>query len=285
MLIVKRGILKNGIYIVATPIGNLQDISLRAKETLINADVIACEDTRVAKKLFSLLGIDNKKTFIRLDDNTEQEQSQHLVNLAISGKTIALISDAGSPLISDPGFKLIRLCRKQGINVCTIPGACAVICALQLSGLPTNRFMFAGFVPNKDKARKDLFLELKNVNTTLVFYETANRIIKTLNVVKEIFIGREVAVAREITKIYEECISGSAEDLISHFSDKEPKGEMVMMISPPTDNDNVNTIDLKALIRQELSQNSLKTAVKNIVSKYNLNKNDVYELALQVKDE
>lgn len=276
--------MKNGIYIVATPIGNLQDISLRAKETLNSADIIACEDTRVAKKLFSLLGLDCQKTFIRLDDNTEQEQSQNLVDLALSGKTIALISDAGSPLISDPGFKLVRLCRKQGVDVFTIPGACAVVCALQLSGLPTNRFMFAGFIPNKDKARKDLFLELKNINTTLVFYETANRIIKTLNIAKEVFADREIAVAREITKVYEECVSGSANELINHFSFKEPKGEMVMIVAPPKD-ENKTDVDVKFLLKQELQKNSLKTAVKNIVSQHNLNKNEVYDLALQVKNE
>ena len=277
--------MKNGIYIVATPIGNLQDISSRAKEVLNCADVIACEDTRIAKKLFSLLGLDSQKSFIRLDDNTEQEQSQKIVDLILSGKAVALISDAGSPLISDPGFKLIRLCRKQGIYVCSIPGACAVICALQLSGLPTNRFMFAGFIPNRDKARKDLFLELKDINATLVFYETANRIVKTLNAAKEVFADREISVAREITKVYEECINGTADELILHFSAKEPKGEIVVMVSPPTEKDNKAELDIISLLKQELSRNSLKTAVKNIVSQYNLNKNEVYELALQVKNE
>lgn len=277
--------MKNGIYIVATPIGNLQDISSRAKEVLNCADVIACEDTRIAKKLFSLLGLDSQKSFIRLDDNTEQEQSQKIVDLILSGKAVALISDAGSPLISDPGFKLIRLCRKQGIYVCSIPGACAVICALQLSGLPTNRFMFAGFIPNRDKARKDLFLELKDINATLVFYETANRIVKTLNAAKEVFADREISVAREITKVYEECINGTADELILHFSSKEPKGEIVVMVSPPTEKDNKAELDIISLLKQELSRNSLKTAVKNIVSQYNLNKNEVYELALQVKNE
>ena len=204
--------MKNGLYVIATPIGNLGDISARARETLENADVIACEDTRVTKKLFSLLNISTKKTFITLHDHNEEEQAAKLADLILlEGKSVAQVSDAGSPLISDPGYKLIKHCRKEGIYVTVIPGCCALICALQLSGLPTNRFLFAGFIPNKDKARKDNFEDLKNIKATLVFYETANRIVKTLTVAGEVFGGREMAVAREITKMYEECVNGTAE--------------------------------------------------------------------------
>ena len=131
---------------------------------------------------------------------------------------MALVSDAGSPLISDPGYKLVRKCREQNIAVHTIPGACAVISALQLSGIATNRFMFAGFIPNKDKARIDLFNELRDINTTLVFYETAQRLCKTLNAIIEVFKQREIAVAREITKIYEECKRGTAQELLEYYS-------------------------------------------------------------------
>ena len=206
--------MKNGIYIVATPIGNLGDISARAKEILEKADIIACEDTRVTKKLFNLLGLSSNKSFVRLEDHNEAEQTENLINWAKDGKIIAQVSDAGSPLISDPGYKLVRRCKDQGVDVFAIPGACALVCALQLSGLPTSSFMFAGFIPNKDKGRRDLFMRLKDIDTTLVFYETANRLLKTLDVIKDIFGNREVSVAREITKIYEECRNGLSSELI-----------------------------------------------------------------------
>ena len=195
--------LKNGLYIVSTPIGNLRDISERAKDVLERVSVVACEDTRVTKKLFSLLGISISKRFVSYQDYSEEDKSQLLIDLINNGESVALVSDAGSPLISDPGYKVVKKCREQDIYVTVIPGACAVISALQLSGLPTNRFMFAGFIPNKDKARKDLFEELKLINTTLVFYETAPRLLKTLIQADEIFKGREIAIAREITKMYE----------------------------------------------------------------------------------
>ena len=148
--------LRNGLYIIATPIGNLQDISPRATDILREAEIIACEDTRVTKKLFSLLGIALNKKFITYQNFNEEDMAQNLVDIMTEGHAVALVSDAGSPLISDPGYKLVRQCRAQNVYVTAVPGACAVITALQLSGLPTNRFMFAGFIPNKDKARQDL---------------------------------------------------------------------------------------------------------------------------------
>ena len=275
--------MKNGIYIVATPIGNLKDISSRAVETLEQADVIACEDTRVTKKLLSLLNINLKKTFISLHDHNEDEQLLKVIELVKEGKSIAQVSDAGCPLISDPGYKLIRHCKEEGIYYCTIPGPCALICALQLSGLPTNSFMFSGFVPNKDKARFDAFNKVKNIDTTLIFYETANRIVKTLHVVAEVFGSREISVAREITKICEECVNGTAEELISHFTENEPKGEMVLMIAPPIEQE-TSLKEVEQALQQELAKSSLKTAVKTIVATYGLNKNDVYSLALRLKE-
>lgn len=277
--------MKNGLYIVATPIGNLADISERARTVLNEADVIACEDTRVSRKLFSLLGLNAAKPFMTCEDHNEGEQAQKLIDLITNeGKSVALISDAGSPLISDPGYKLVRRCRKQGVYVCTIPGCCAVVAALQLSGLPTNRFMFVGFIPNKDKARLDLFNEVKSIRSTLVFYETANRIVKTLTAAAEIFGSREMAVAREITKVYEECVNGTAVELISFFEQKEPRGEMVLMIAPPEDGQ-APEVNTEALLREKLAQMPLKSAVKDLVSAYGLNKNDVYALALKIKDE
>lgn len=277
--------MKNGIYIVATPIGNISDISERACEVLREADVIACEDTRVAKKLFSLLGIPSaSKIFFKLEDHTEAAQAGKLVELAAAGKSIALTSDAGSPLISDPGYKVVRRCQEAGVYVCAIPGPCALICALQLSGLPTNRFMFAGFIPNKDKARADLFNKLKDIDATLIFYETANRIVKTLAMAAEVFCGREVAVAREITKVYEECRRGAAAELTAYFAEHEPRGEMVFMVAPPAEKAD-SGLDVEALLREELRSCSVKTAVKNLVERFGLNKNEVYQLALRLKDE
>lgn len=277
--------MKNGLYLVASPIGNLNDISARAVQVLKEADVIACEDSRVTKKLFSLLGISCTREFITYQNYNEEEQSPKLLDILESGKSIALISDAGSPLISDPGYKIVRRCREKGIYVTTIPGCCAVIAALQLSGLPTNRFMFAGFVPNKEKARIDFLSDLRNIPSTLVIYETAPRLLKTLSVIKELFGNREVAVARELTKMYEECLRGTAEKLIAHYTDKTPKGEIVIMIAPPSENELEPEIDVESLLKEKMKKMPLKSAVKEIVADFGLNKNEVYELALRVKNE
>ena len=275
--------MKNGLYIVATPIGNLQDMSQRAIEVLQEADTIACEDTRVTKKLFSLLGISLHKNFITLHDHNEDEQAQKIIDCVLSGQSVAQVSDAGSPLISDPGYKLIKQCKQAGIYITAIPGCCAFVTALQLSGLPTNRFMFVGFIPNKDKARADLFKKYKNLDATLIFYETAPRLLKTLTVAKDVFGNREMSVARELTKVYEECQTAPAEDLIAYYTENPPKGEMVFMVSPAAEEEK-EEIDVEELLREKLQTTSLKTAVKEIVEAYGLNKNDVYEQALRIKN-
>ena len=276
--------MKSGLYIVATPIGNLHDISSRAVEVLKTVQVIACEDTRIAKKLLSLLGISLNKTFLTLHDHNEEEHAVRLIELIKENDiSAALISDAGSPLISDPGYKLIRRCRRENVYVTVLPGCCALICALQLSGLPTNRFLFAGFLPNRDKARKEAFEQVKNINATVVFYETASRIVKSLEAAAEIFGCREMAVAREITKMYEECLNGTAGELLAAFAEKQPKGEMVLMIAPAGEEDSLS-LDIDVLLREELNQHNLKTAVKNLVERYHLNKNELYARALKIKD-
>lgn len=277
--------MKNALYLVATPIGNLSDISQRAIETLQQAEYIACEDTRVTKKLFNLLNIGLNKKFIPLHDHNEQEQAKELIDIIHNQeKAVVLVSDAGSPLISDPGYKLVRQCREQNINVYTIPGCCAIISALQLSGLPTNRFMFAGFIPNKEKARHDLFTELAKINTTLVFYETAPRLLKSLAVAETVFSGREVAVVREITKLFEEAQTGLAQDLIVHFEENPPKGEIVLLIAPPVTDGNED-VDLNAVLKDKMQNLPLKTAVAEIVAEYGFNKNEVYRQAIKIKDE
>ncbi|MFI3242204.1 MAG: 16S rRNA (cytidine(1402)-2'-O)-methyltransferase [Alphaproteobacteria bacterium] len=274
--------MKTGLYIVATPIGNLKDITSRALETLEGVDVVACEDKRITKKLFSLLGLNIKKTFINLCDYNESAESDKIINYIKKGVSVALVSDAGSPLISDPGYKLVKKCKDEGLYVTTIPGVSAVISALQLSGLPTDRFLFAGFVPNKEKGRVDFFEELKNVRATIVCYETANRILKTLNVIKDIFNQSQVCVAREITKMYEEAITNSPEFLIEHFVNNEPKGEMVVIINQK---EVENVVDIESLLRDELKTKSVKEAVAFLVKEYKLNKNEVYKKALEIKDE
>ena len=276
--------MKNGLYIVATPIGNLGDMSPRAIEVLKEADVVACEDTRVTKKLFSLLGISLHKTYITLHDHNEDEQAQKIIDCVLAGQSVAQVSDAGSPLISDPGYKLIKKCKEAGIYITTLPGCCALISALQLSGLPTNRFMFVGFIPNKDKARTDLFAKYKNLDATLIFYETAPRLLKTLTAAKDVFGNREMSVAREISKVYEECQTASAEDLIEFYTQNPPKGEMVFMVAPAAEEENQQEIDLDAVLKDKLAKVSLKTAVKEIVETYGLNKNEVYEQALRIKN-
>ena len=276
----------SGLYVVATPIGNISDITERAKSILQNADIIACEDTRVTKKLLSLLNINfAHKKFIVFHDHNEQQKTQEIIKLLQEGThTIAQVSDAGSPLISDPGYKLIRTCHEQKLPFSVVPGCCALICALQLSGLPSNRFMFAGFIPNKDKARIDLFNELKNIDTTLIFYETAPRLLKTLQTAEQVFGNREFSVAREISKIYEECKTGLPIELIEYYTQNPPKGEIVFMVAPPKEIE-TDKIDLNELLKQKMQNTPLKTAVAEVVAEYNLNKNEVYRLAIKIKNE
>lgn len=276
--------LKSGLYIISTPIGNLQDISQRALDVLNEAPVIACEDTRMTKKLFSLLGLPLHKKFITYQNYNEEQQAQQLIDLINEGQVLALVSDAGAPLISDPGYKLVSKCREQGVYVTAIPGACAVITALQLSGLPTNRFLFAGFIPNKDKARSDLFKELKDIDTTLIFYETAPRLLKTLEQAAEIFGGRKISVIRELTKMYEEVQTGSFADMQTYFFENEPKGEFVFIVAPPTE-PKYTAEDVKDLLAKRLRETTLKSAVKEMAEQFGINKNEVYAMALELKHE
>lgn len=272
-----------GLYVVATPIGNLNDISVRALDTLNNAETVACEDTRVTKKLFALLGISINKRFICYQNYNEEDKAAGIVDIIKGGQAVALVSDAGSPLISDPGYKLVRLCRKEGVKVYTIPGASAVICALQLAGLPTNRFMFAGFIPNKDKARADLFNELKSINTTLVLYETAPRLLKTLQAAADIFGSREISVVREITKLYEDARNGTAQELTEYYTENSAKGEIVLVVAPPCQSESAE-IDVKDELLSRMKTMSLKSAVAEVAVLSGQSKKEVYAFALTLKD-
>lgn len=272
-----------GLYVVATPIGNLNDISARAVDVLNKAETVACEDTRVTKKLFSLLGIPLNKRFICYQNYNEEDKAEGIVNLIAGGEAVVLVSDAGSPLISDPGYKLVSLCRRRGIKVYSIPGASALICALQLAGLPTNRFMFAGFIPNKDKARADLFKELKDINTTLIFYETAPRLLKTLQSVADVFGNREISVVREITKMHEDARNGTADELVQYFTDNPAKGEIVLVVAPPCQNE-TPSVNIREELLKRMKTMSLKSAVEEVSAMCGQSKKNVYNQALLLKD-
>lgn len=222
--------LEPGLYIVATPIGNLGDITLRSIKVLEGCDGIACEDTRVTGKLLKHLQI--SKPLWRYNDHSDAKDRKRLVE-SMASRAVVLVSDAGTPLVSDPGYRLVADAREAGVMITSLPGPCAAIAGLTVSGLPNDRFLFAGFLPVKEKARHDALAELAGVDATLVFYETAPRLIRSLDAIGTILSGRSIAVARELTKLHEECRTGTAEELIAHYTAHLPKGEIVLLIAPP----------------------------------------------------
>lgn len=271
--------LKPGLYIVATPIGNLGDLSARAAAVLGAVAAVACEDTRVTGKLMQHIG--KKAKLIRYDDHASDATRDHLLALAAE-QAIALVSDAGTPLISDPGYKLVRAAREAGIAVTSIPGASAAITALTLAGLPSDRFLFAGFLPAKDKARRDTLAELSTVKATLVFYETGPRLLDTLGAVDEVLPGREVAVARELTKLFEECRSGSASELIGHYTQHPPKGEIVLVVAPPGERE-VSAADADELLREALRDRKPSQAAAEVARATGLDRKMLYARAMELK--
>lgn len=271
--------LSPGLYIVATPIGNLGDITLRAIATLRGVAAVACEDTRVTGKLLHHLEI--KQKLIRYDDHASEATRDHILALATE-QPVALVSDAGTPLISDPGFKLVRAARERGIAVTSLPGPSAAIMALTLTGLPSDRFLFAGFLPNKDKARRDALRGLATVEATLVFYETAPRLTDALAAIGEELPGREVAVARELTKRFEECRTGSPEELIAHYSANPPKGEIALVIAPPGEPAPVEH-DVDALLRAALATDKASQAAAAVAKATGLDRKALYARAMELK--
>ncbi len=272
-------ILPAGLYIVATPIGNLGDITLRAVDVLRRVSAIACEDTRVTGRLLHHLGIATR--MIRYDDHASPETRERLLEMA-RGEPVALVSDAGTPLISDPGYRLIRDAREAGVMITSLPGASAVPVALTLSGLPTDRFLFSGFLPSKAKARDDVLAELAAVPATLVFYETAPRLLDALAAIGMALPDREIAVARELTKKFEECRSGSADDLAAHYSAHPPKGEIVLMIAPPGDAP-VEAFDADAMLRAALLTDKPSQAAAHVAKATGLDRKALYARALALK--
>ena len=271
--------LSPGLYIVATPIGNLGDITLRAIETLRGVAAVACEDTRITGKLMQHLGI--KQRLIRYDDHADERAREGLLALMAS-EPVALVSDAGTPLISDPGYRMVRECRERGIAVTSLPGPCAAVMGMTLSGLPTDRFLFAGFLPPKEKARADALAGLAGVPATLVFYETAPRLCDALAAIGAGLPGREVAVARELTKMFEECRTGSSEELIAHYTAHPPKGEIVLMVGPPVARQ-ASMADAEPLLRAELVHSKTSQASAAVAKATGLDRKALYELAMQIK--
>jgi len=217
------------LYIVATPIGNLKDITLRALETLKDVDEIACEDTRHSRKLFNKFGI--KKPLISLHEHNENRKTDAILKKIKSGSNIALISDAGTPLVSDPGYLLINKLLEEGVAVEAIPGPCAAINALVISGLPSDRFYFLGFLPPKSSSRIRKFNELKDHPSTLIFYESTHRIQKFLREAFEVLGSRPVVLVREMTKVFEEVLRGQLGELGTTLSPRSWKGEFVVLIA------------------------------------------------------
>lgn len=275
------------LYIVATPIGNLGDITLRAIDTLKHVDLVAAEDTRHSGLLLQHLGIQAK--LYPLHDHNEQQKAQQLIDRLKSGISIALISDAGTPLINDPGYHLVKACHEQSIRVVPIPGACAAITALCVSGLPTDRFCYEGFLPAKSKARIDYLNQLMEETRTLVFYESTHRIIDSLQDMLQVFgTQRSLVLAKELTKSWETVIQKPIDQVINWLQedDNRQKGEFVLIVEGyhknTADDIDPNAIKLLNRLQQELP---LKKAAAIVADIYGLKKNQLYQRGLDSKDE
>lgn len=271
--------LEPGLYIVATPIGNLGDITPRAAGVLRAVSAVACEDTRVTAKLLNHLGC--KQRMIRYDDHASEATREHLLELA-AAQPLALVSDAGTPLISDPGYRLVKAARERGIAVTSLPGPSAAVVALTLAGLPSDRFLFAGFLPAKAKARAEALAEFAPVRATLVFYETAPRLGDALAAIAEVLPGREVAIARELTKRFEECRSGTPAELLAHYGAHPPKGEIVLLVGPPGERGEAE-LDVDGLLRAALSKNKPSQAAADVARLTGLDRKVLYARALELK--
>lgn len=272
------------LYIVATPIGNLGDISQRAIDILTQVDVIACEDTRHTQRLLSAYAIKNKT--MSMHDHNERQRQDQIALMLQEGKSIALVSDAGTPLISDPGFHLVRHCRQLGLPVSPIPGACAAIAALSSAGLPTDRFTFEGFLPSKSGARQAKLNELNEETRTMVFYDAPRRAIDTISdIVKTLGGERYVVIARELTKTFETIHSDSAGNLLAWLAEdpNQLKGEMVLILEghkPVKDEISSQVIETLKLLVDELPPKKACAIAANI---YGVKKNALYEIALELK--
>ncbi len=269
-----------GLYIVATPIGNARDITLRALDVLKDADVVACEDTRVSRKLFTIYGIEPKYLVAYHEHNAAKMRPAIMRHLN-AGETVALISDAGTPLVNDPGYRLVGDCREAGVPVHAVPGASAVLCALVSAGLPTDRFTYAGFPPPKSGKRRGFLEELAPLTGTLVFLESPNRLAATLADMAEVFGPRQAVVARELTKRFEETRPGLLADLAAHYADAgPPKGEVTLVVAGAPEAEAASETDTDAMLADALGRMSLKEAAAAVAAATGRPRRDVYARAL-----
>lgn len=268
------------LLFVATPIGNLGDITLRALEALKNADAIACEDTRHAQKLLSHYSI--KKPLLALHDHNETQISNKVVARVQKGETIAVVSDAGMPLIADPGYHLMQAAITAGVQASVLPGANAALMGLALSGLPTDSFTFVGFLPSKSSERQQRLAKLAAIPITTVFYESPQRLVDTLSDMHKIWGERPAAVARELTKRFEEVLRGSLDDLRAHYEKNEPKGEIVLVVGGATAVA-ATEADIDALLKDALKSHGVKQAAQIVAAQTGGTVRDIYARALDLK--
>jgi 16S rRNA (cytidine1402-2'-O)-methyltransferase len=269
-----------GLYIVATPIGNLSDLSPRAVAVLAGADLIAAEDSRVTATLLRHIGA-RRPMLAYHDHNADRVRPELIARMA--SEAVALVSDAGTPLISDPGYKLVRDARAAGVPVSTIPGPCAAVAALTLAGLPTDRFLFAGFLPPKAGARATAIAELASVRATLVLYESGPRLHAALSALAAGLGDREAAVAREITKKFEETVTGTLADLAARYADSPPRGEIVIVVAPPGEKAAAGAAEVDSALRTALTRLSPSRAAAEVAEQLGLPRRQVYERALALK--
>jgi 16S rRNA (cytidine1402-2'-O)-methyltransferase len=273
-----------GLHLVAVPIGAARDVTLRALDLMAGADVLAAEDTRSLRRLMEIHGVAlGDRPLVPYHDHNGAAARPRLMAALREGKSVAYMSEAGTPLIADPGFQLGVAAREEGIAVRAAPGASAVLAALCVSGLPTDRFLFAGFLPPKSGARRAALADLAAVAATLVFYESPRRVGAMLADAAEVLGDREAAVCRELTKRFEEVRRGTLSTLAAGYADAAPKGEVVVLIdrAPPAETDEAA---LEGMLRAALGQGSLKSAVKHVSERTGISRNVVYELALKVRD-
>ena len=268
-----------GLHIVATPIGNLGDLSERAAETLRRADRILVEDSQVTAKLLQHIGA--KVPMTRYDDHSSSNERERIVS-QLGELAMALVSDAGTPLISDPGYKLVRAAHAAGHAVHTVPGPSAVIAALTLAGLPTDRFLFLGFLPAKSKARGQTVAEIAAVRATLILYESGPRLADTLAALAEALGPREAAVVREISKLHEECATGTLPQLADRYAGTPPKGEIVIVIAPPPQTAAASEEELDAALNEALGRLSPSRAAAQVAEQLNISRKRAYARALEL---
>ncbi|MET0239568.1 MAG: 16S rRNA (cytidine(1402)-2'-O)-methyltransferase [Sphingobium sp.] len=271
-----------GLYIVAGPIGNLSDLTPRAAEILRLADIVAVEDSRVSAKLLRHAGSD--RPMIPYHDHSDERVRARLID-RMGMEAVALLSDAGTPLISDPGYKLVREARAAGHMVTTAPGPCALIAALSICGLPTDRFLFMGFLPSKEKARGDALAEVAALRATLVTYESGPRLGKTLAAMADVLGEREAAVAREISKTFEEIVTGTLAELAERYADAGPRGEIVVIVGPPSDAPVVVEEDaIDAALAEALGRLSVSKAAGEVAKRFGLERRELYDRATALRE-